>query len=232
MLILGLDTSTLVAGLALVKDHKLISKYCFRVRTSLSQELLPSINLILNNSRLNQHDLGSIAVASGPGSFTGLRIGIATAKSLSLALHIPVFGVPTFDAMVYTLPKLPYDICPMIDAKKKEIFAAVYRWEEEGKKKVIPEMATSPQALCAMIKDKTLFLGNGLEVFKDLILTSLGELAIPWPMVPDFTAEGVALLGSCLHKRGYSSQLISLKPAYFRRSEAEIKREERIKPLC
>ena len=229
MLTLGLDTSTLVAGLALVEDDKLITKYYYRIKTSLSQELLPSIDLFLRESRLNLHDIDSIAVTSGPGSFTGLRIGIATAKSMSFALRIPVFGVPTLEAMVYPLPDLPYPICPILDAKKQEVYAAVFKGGQGAKEKIISDMVVNPKELCRLIRNKTVFLGSGLEVYQELIEALLGELAIPWSMEPDLIAEGVALLGSQWFNDGFSSQLISLKPNYIRRSQAEIAWEERFK---
>ncbi len=229
MLILGLDTSTFAIGLSLVEDGQLISKYYKQINISLSQELLPSINLILSNSRLNIHDIGCVAVAIGPGSFTGLRIGIGTAKALALALQIQVFGVPTLEAMVYPLPDLKYDLCPIIDARKKEVYAAIFRRGERDIIRIVPDMIVKPIELCKMIENRTVFFGNGTEMYGELLATSLGGLAVLW-RGNDLTSEGVALAGFDLVKRGHSSELMLIKPLYLRRSEAEIKWEEKNKP--
>ncbi|MBI4594828.1 MAG: tRNA (adenosine(37)-N6)-threonylcarbamoyltransferase complex dimerization subunit type 1 TsaB, partial [Candidatus Tectomicrobia bacterium] len=198
-------------------------------KISLSQELLPSINLILSNSGLNIHDICCLAVATGPGSFTGLRIGICTAKALALALQIPIFGVSTLEAMVYPLPDLKYDLCPIIDARKKELYAAIFQRREGKITRMVSEAIVRPSELCKMIENPTIFLGNGLETYGQLLTSSLGELAVIWK-INDLTSEGAALAGFDLVKRGHSSELMVIKPLYLRRSEAEIKWEEKHNP--
>ena len=132
MKILALDSSGLVASVALLQDETLVAEYTMNYKKTHSQTLLPMLDEIKKAVDLDLETLDAIAVAAGPGSFTGLRIGSATAKGLGLALNKPLIAVPTLEALAYNLYDTPEDtpICPIMDARRKQVYTGMYAFKD------------------------------------------------------------------------------------------------------
>lgn len=154
MRVLGLDSATLVAGVAVVDEKRVIMEGFLQTRRVHSERLLPLLDTWLREAELKLEHLDGIAVTSGPGSFTGLRIGISTAKGLAQVLGIPLVGVPTLDALALNLAGSAGLVCPILDARKGEIYTALYRSPHPGQLCRLTEyLAVAPSTLCSWLKE-------------------------------------------------------------------------------
>jgi len=181
MKLLVLDSSGLVASVALIEDDRLIAEYTTGNKLTHSQTLLPMLNEVIKRTSFEMEDIDAIAVAKGPGSFTGLRIGAATAKGLGLALNKPIVPVPTVDGLAYQLFGTSKIICPMMDARRKQVYTGFYRFEG-GEMKVLKEQcAQSVEDTLDQLRkynESVIFLGDGVPVYHDEIMEKMGESAI------------------------------------------------------
>ncbi len=232
MRILALDTSTLTGSIALVEapldadedsSEKVLAEYTARIETTHSERLMPAIQRLLADAGLTIREVQGIALALGPGSFTGLRIGAATVKGLAYALKVPVAGVPTLDALAQNARFAEGQVCALLDARKKEVYAAFFRGDGTRLEKISPDRVLSPDELCRRIVEKTLFLGDGWQVYSGIFRERLGALARSVP--PEYSlprAVHVARLAIPKFRDGEILDLFSFTPTYIRRSEAEI----------
>jgi len=234
MLILALETSTLTSSVALVeaplredasfRGEKVLAEYTLNLPGTHSERLMPAIDRLLQEASLSVNEIQGIALALGPGSFTGLRIGVSTAKGLAYALRVPVAGVPTLDALAQNFRFASSSICPVLDARKKEVYAALFRGDGEGNlRKISEDWVLPPEKLCSRISEKTIFLGNGVEVYEETFKKKLGPHALFAP--PELSlprAAHVARLSLAKFKNGLTLDVFSFTPIYIRRSEAEI----------
>ncbi len=234
MMLLAMETSALTGSLALVEaflqgdgqspDLKVIAESTVNLPSTHSERLMPSLNRLLQDASLTIRDVQGIALALGPGSFTGLRIGVSTVKGLAYALKVPVVGVSSLDALAQNLRFSSLQVCPVLDARKKEVYAALFRGDGEGHlEKMGKDRVLPPEDLALQIVEKTLFLGNGLETYGELFRRKLGPKAILAP--PEFSlprAVNVARLSLEEFQKGRTLDVFSFAPAYLRRSEAEI----------
>ncbi len=239
MLILAVETSTLAGSIALVEVPlegnfpspaiKILGEYTLHSSLTHSERLMPAIDRLLGDTFFTIHQVQGMALAIGPGSFTGLRIGVATVKGLAFALGVPVAGVPTLDALAQNVRYTQGWVCPILDARKKEVYAALFRGDGAGElTRVSEDWVLSPEDLCLRIPERTVFLGSGVEVYGKTIQERLSSRAIFAP--PEFAlprAVHVAKLAVPLFQRGETLDLFSFTPTYIRRSEAEIHREIR-----
>ncbi len=227
MKVLGIDTSTSCGSVGLVDNGEVISDYLLNIPATHSQRLLSVIELVLQEASCPIESLGGWAIALGPGSFTGLRIGVSTVKGLAFATGKPVAGVSTLDALAHQIAPTPYLICPILDARKKEVYAAFYRYEKTLIERQSDYQAIRPEDLVRRIKEQTIFVGDGAKTYKDLLLSSLPSLAF-FPSAPLHLSHGsmVAKLGSELLERGECLDLATFAPIYVRPSEAEAKWQE------
>jgi len=226
MRILGLDTATLCGSLGIIDDDEVVAEYALRREETLSARLLPAIQTLLAEARLDLREIDGIAVSLGPGSFTGLRVGLSAVKGLALATQKPVAGIPTLDALAYNLPFTPYQICPLLDARKGQIYTALYKNRAGGfLEQVTPYQVLSPAALIEAIPhQETVFLGDGVEVCRELITQRLAEKAFFAPLHLGFLrGTTVAELGLKRLGRGESDDISALVPIYVRPSDAELK---------
>jgi tRNA threonylcarbamoyladenosine biosynthesis protein TsaB len=226
MKVLGLDTSTSCASLGIIDDNAVVADYALHREETLSAGLVPAIHDLLAVARLDLNDIDGIAVSLGPGSFTGLRVGLSVVKGLALAVERPVAGIPTLDALACNLPFTPYLICPLLDARKGEIYTALYKNGAGGHlEQLTPYQALSPSALIEGIPpQETVFLGNGVEICRELITQRLAEKAFFAPLHLGFLrGSTVAELGRQRLARGERDDISSLVPIYVRPSDAEIK---------
>jgi len=229
MKVLGIDTSTSRGGVGLIDDDEVISEYLLKSPVTHSERLLAAIEIVLKESHLTPQDLDGWAVSLGPGSFTGLRIGLSAVKGLAFATEKPVAGVPTLDALASQIAPTPYLICPMLDARKKEIYAAFYRYGEEDRLKRLSAYQTiKPEDLIKRVEEKTIFLGEGVRTYRDDLRKALPSLAIflsaPFNLLHGST---VARLGAERLRKKEAADLATLTPIYVRPSEAELKWREK-----
>jgi len=226
--ILGIDTSTSCGSIGLMDDEKVISDYLLDIPVTHSERLLGAIELVLREARCPIETLDGWAISLGPGSFTGLRIGVSTVKGLAFATGKPVVGVSTLDVLASQIPPTTYLICPILDARKKEVYAAFYRYGEGNSlKRLSAHLAIRPDDLAEKIKEQTIFLGNGVKTYREFLLSILPSLVI-FPPAPLHLSHGstVAKLGYELLKKGESLDISAFAPIYVRPSEAEIKWQE------
>ena len=173
MRILALDSSGLVASVAIVEEEQTVAEYTVNYKKTHSQTLLPMLDEIVKMTDMDLQTIDAIAVAGGPGSFTGLRIGSATAKGLGLALNKPLIHIPTLEGMAYNLYGSSAVVCPIMDARRKQVYTGIYRFTE-GKLEVLEEqMAIAVDELIQKLNEmgeETVFLGDGVPVYADLSL--------------------------------------------------------------
>lgn len=227
MKVLGIDTSTPCGSIGLIHGQDIISEYILNVSVTHSERLLGAIDLVLRRAGCALDDLDGFAISLGPGSFTGVRIGVSTVKGLAYAVQKPVVGVSTLDVLASQVSPTPYLICPIIDARKGEVYSAFYRYEESDRPKRLSEFqALRPEVLSRMLNERTIFLGDGVKAYGDDLRKWLKSFAIfssPTLHIPHGSA--VARLGVELLLRGEVLNLATFIPLYVRRSEAEIKWE-------
>jgi len=228
MKVLGLDTSTSCGSVGLVKNGEVISEYILNVPATHSQRILAAIELVLQESCCPIEQIDTWSIALGPGSFTGLRIGVSTIKGLAFATGKPVTGVSTLDVLASQISPAPYLICPLLDARKQEVYAAFYRFEKNTMNRLSDYQAIKPEDLVKSIKEQTIFVGEGAKNYREFLLKSLSSLAL-FPPAPFHLAHGsvVAKLGFELLEKGESLDLSTFAPIYVRPSEAEIKWQEK-----
>ena len=239
MRILGLDSSGLVASVAVVEDDgknsNLLAEYTVNYKKTHSQTLLPMLDEIVRMTELDPDTIDAIAVAAGPGSFTGLRIGSATAKGLGLAWNKPLVSIPTVDALAYNLYGTDSVICPLMDARRNQVYTGIYEFHE-GKLSVIePQMAVGieeiARKLCALER-KVIFLGDGVPVFREALTERLmagREISFAPAHLNKQRAGAVAALAVSYVREGRTESAAAHRPDYLRLSQADRERAEREK---
>ena len=230
MRILALDSSGLVATVAILEDEQTIAEYTVNYKKTHSQTLLPMLDEVVKMTEFDLSTVDAIAVAGGPGSFTGLRIGSATAKGLGLALNKPLIHIPTVDGMAYQLFGKQGLICPMMDARRNQVYTGIYRFENDF---VIVEeqMAISVQELIEKLNaygEKVTFLGDGVPVYKEQLKEGLQvEFAFAPAHMNRQSAASVGALGMKYFAEGKVESAREHQPDYLRLSQAERERAEK-----
>lgn len=234
MKILGLDSSGLVASVAVVENDVLLAEYTTDYKKTHSQTLLPMLEELRNMIELDLDTIDAIAIASGPGSFTGLRIGSATAKGLGLALDKPVVEVPTLEGLAWNLWGTDHLVCPLMDARRNQVYAAAYEFLAEGADfrllTVIEQMPIDIEELVWKInalQRRVIFLGDGLPVYLPVIQELI---EVPFQLAPAGCnrqrAANVAALGAIYYARGRTVEAAMHQPSYLRKSQAEREAEQ------
>ncbi len=224
MIVLGIESSSTQGGVALVGEEGVIAEYVLSVEATYAERLMPAIDRVLQDARMTILEVEGLAVSIGPGSFTGLRIGLSTVKGLALATGKPVVGVPTLQALAWSLPYCRYPLCPILDARKKEVYCALFEYRDAQLVCLMEDSALSPQALVARISQATLFIGDGWRVYQAFLRQALGALAIPPPASRGASPAAVADLGRRRLLQGEKNPVEELVARYIRPSEAELKR--------
>src|SRR5438876_6200983 len=164
MRVLAVETSTLAGGAALLDGGLVVGEYTLDISLTHSERLMGTIDRLLTDAGWTVHDLEGLAVSVGPGSFTGLRIGLSTVKGLALALTIPIAAVPTLDAMAAALPFAELPVCPVIDARKGEVYASLYRWDDDGMRREWDYLAVPPKTLAARLIEPVVLVGDAAHL--------------------------------------------------------------------
>lgn len=237
MKILALDSSGLVASVAVMEDDTLTAEFSIQYKKTHSQTLLPMMDEIKGMIDLELASLDAVAVSAGPGSFTGLRIGSATAKGLGLALDIPLIEVPTLEGLAYNLYGCNGYICPIMDARRGQVYTGVYEFIKEGRpdgyimRTVKEQSALSIEGIAKILNDlgkEVIFLGDGAPVFRDRLpeLMKTAYSFAPAHMNRQ-RAASVASLAGVYYKEGKTVPAAEHVPVYLRMSQAERERGEK-----
>ena len=222
MKLLTIDTSTTVCSVALSCDGELIAEYLVNQGGTLTSRILGCVDTVLRGVGLTVDDLDGFGVALGPGSFTGLRVGIATVKGLALASGKPVAGFSSLAMLAMNLPWAAHPVCPMFDARKKEVYAGLYECRDLPLA-LAPDSVVSPEVYLDKITGPVIFIGEGAVRYRALISDCLGEKALFAPFTAHLPrASAGALLVADAFARGETVPLALLLPAYIRPSEAEL----------
>lgn len=229
MKILGLDTSGLVAGVAVVENDILVGEFTTDYKKTHSQTLLPMLDGLREMIDLDLESLDAIAVASGPGSFTGLRIGSATAKGLGLALSKPLVEVPTLAGLAWNLWGTSHVVCPLMDARRNQVYTAAYAFQSAGEgmrmETLVPGQPMDIACICGRLNEigrSVIFLGDGEPVYHSILEE---QVQVPFLVAPAGCnrqrAASIAALGSLYFAEGKAVDAAMHQPEYFRKSQAE-----------
>jgi len=225
MLVLAFDTSTSRGSLALVADDRLLAEYTLESPASYLNRLLVGIEQLFVDTGRSLREVGLIVVSAGPGNFTGLRLGLATAKGLALAQGCPVVAVNTLDALAANFPWSALPVAAVLDAKKQEVYAAFYLSQDGAAVRQGDYLLLRPAALSAYIQAPTILTGPGVERYGTVFQEVLGARAVlPPPELRLVRASVLARLGQACLAAGQVPDLDRLTPFYLRPADAEIKR--------
>lgn len=238
MNLLAIDASGVAGSVAYLKEGKLAGEYYFCDKLTHSQTIMPMLEHMKSLIQIDLKEVDAVAVTSGPGSFTGLRIGVTAAKALALALEVPIVGVPTLDVMAQAIPFTEHYICPIMDARRNQVYTALYQWQNGKLKRLSDYMAIDlteyAHSLKTQREGKIIFLGDGVQVYKEALVEVLGKEKVLF--APSFCnlqhASVLAAVAEQLYKEGKSEDPSTFVPMYLRKSQAEREKEEREKHGC
>ena len=241
MKILALDSSGLVASVALLENDNLVAEFTVNNKKTHSQTLLPMLDEVVKAAGIELDTVDAIAIAAGPGSFTGLRIGAATVKGLSLALDKPIIPVPTLEGLAYNFWGSDRLICPIMDARRNQVYTGIYEFckaeaeagscEQQLVMQCVKDQCASPvdelvDELNRLGREVT-FLGDGVPVYRRQITEGM---KVPFSFAPAANnrqrAASVASLGAIYYAQGKTVTAAEHEPEYLRKSQAEREREE------
>jgi tRNA threonylcarbamoyladenosine biosynthesis protein TsaB len=223
MKLLAVESATLSGGVALLDGDRLLGEITLNIAITHSERLMSAVDRLLADCGLAPADLDGLAVSVGPGSFTGLRVGLATVKALAMALDVPVAPVPTLDALAARLPFADAPVCPILDARKGEVYLSLYRWSGDRVAREWDYLALAPEAAVARLEPPVILLGDGVEACRPW-LDRLGAGVRVAPAAQRLpSAAAVAGLGLAVLAAGGGVSAEALAPLYLRPSEAELK---------
>jgi len=223
--VLAVDTSSNVATAAVIDNTKLLGEYMLNHGKTHSQKLMPMIQGLMQSLDLQPGDIDIYAASSGPGSFTGLRIGITSIKAMAYAAQKPVVSVPALDALAYNIPVTEALICPIMDARNNQVYTAIYKWEKNMQVKLTEYMGVHISELVEIAAGKNqrvVFLGDGLGVHRAFLKTQLEERCeFPQDNLILQRASSVAILAGIKASMGMLESCFDMVPFYLRKSQAE-----------
>lgn len=231
MIILSIDSSTPVAGIAVSDGMQLLGEITLNTKNTHSEKLMPLVKHLLDELTLSVNDLDAIAVTQGPGSFTGLRIGMATAKGLAQGAGKKLIAVPTLDCLAQNLLHYPGIICPIMNAQKKQVYTAIYRSGRDKLERLSDYQAIAVEQLAAQLKElkeDIWFVGDGVAAFADMFQELLGDacrFADGHNILP--RAGALAMLAAERASEERFDDLYQAELIYIRKSEAEVQWEAR-----
>ena len=224
MKVLSVDTSSLVATCAVVDEEKVLGEYTLNQDMTHSERLIPMIKVVMDSLGLEPKDIDLFAAASGPGSFTGLRIGLATIKGLAHVADKPVLGISTLEALAFNIPWGEV-VIPIMDARRDRVFTGIYSWENGELVDVLKPTILEIDELLDFIDanyEEVMFNGDGTNVFKERIVNRLGEKALFAPISSNMAkASSVGELALLKWKEGNKDNYFELVPDYLRESQAQ-----------
>lgn len=223
MKVLGIDTSSIMTTCAVIDGEKLLGEYSLNQDMSHSEKLVPMIKEVLDNLNLKIEDIDLFAVSVGPGSFTGLRIGVATIKGFAHLYDKDIIGVSTLEALAYNLSQRDI-IVPMLDARRNRVYTGIYEWKQDGLKNILEDTALEIEELIHILKDyESIYVnGQGSLVYRDKLIESLGD-KIKFSTIGNNEARGSSIceLARKKYLEGKRDDYFTLSPDYLRPSQAE-----------
>lgn len=228
MYILGIETSTKTGSVAIVSEQSVIAQYSLNLEVTHSERLMSTVDRVLTDTGFTPARMDGFAVAIGPGSFTGLRIGVSTVKGLALALDKPVAAVPTLKALAWNLPYAAHPVCPMLDARKNEVYAALYVCEGKTRTQTMEEAVVPLERLADLLQGRIIFTGEASHLYRGDLERLFAERALFAPsaaLLP--SAAAVAEIGLAMIAAGSVADPDGLAPLYVRKPEAEAAWEKR-----
>lgn len=233
MIVLAVETATMNGGIAIAGEGGLIAELRLNVKTTHSERLLPGIDYLLKQAGLELDQIDILAASRGPGSFTGLRVGTALVKGLAFASGgaKKVVAVPTLEAFVWHFPFSCFPVCPLLDARKGELYGGIFLWKDGSFERTVQEAVLPPGEWITLARDvlgqghdKIILMGEGATIYGDEFRGALGGQALfaPPPLMSP-SAANVALVGAQMAGKGLFANPEALAPFYIRKSEAELK---------
>lgn len=232
MKILAVDTSTSAATAAITEDGRLISEYVLNINRAHSQKIMSIIDELFSMSGVKPADIDLYACSSGPGSFTGLRIGASIIKGMAQTFGKPVAAVPTLDSLAYNLYNCTGLVCPILDAQREMVYSNLYSWEK-GRLVKVEDLRVIPiEDLIELIREKsvpTTFLGDGVALFRGNLEKGLKEyyVAPADSLLP--RASSCAALAEDMYEKGLTCTYDTFRLTYIRKSQAEVEYEKKQK---
>ena len=225
MKILALDSTAIAASVALCEDGELLGEYTVRNGNTHSQTLLPMVESLLSFFEITTDDIDLFAASAGPGSFTGVRIGAATVKGLAFGTQKPCLGVSTLEALAYNLIGQNGLICPVMNARRKQVYTALFRCKDGQLERLLPDSALAITELDELLRDypnEPLYLcGDGYDITVELLTHPI----TPTPeRLRHQSAFSVAQVARVLHQSGIQTTDVEMAPSYLRPSQAERER--------
>ena len=227
MKILAADTSTSINTVAVCDDGRVLAEIIVECGRSHSERLIDTVDWVLAEAGLKIEDMDALAISVGPGSFTGVRVGVATWKGLALGARLPLAPVPTLDAMTRLGAFREGLLCPLLDARMREVFGAVYRFTNGRREKLTPDRVCPVDSLLDEIDGDAVFLGNGVELYRERILERRPGAAFAPAICSVPRASAVAAEARALIEQGVCTDAALVSPVYLRKSQAEMNRARR-----
>jgi len=220
MLIIGLDTTSQSGSVSLINENKILGECLFNVGPRHSENVVSSLEWLLDTLNVEKNDIEAVAVSIGPGSFTSVRVGVTIAKSLAYSMKIKIVGISSLEVLAMNIPRTEKSICTLLDAKRDEVYSAVYKYSNDVLTIKRDEKVESIESLLSDINEPTVFVGDGSVIYKEELLSSNNAL-----MVSDnfniIRSSNCALLGSVKLRDGYSDDVMGLVPNYLRKTDVE-----------
>ncbi|MBW2192224.1 MAG: tRNA (adenosine(37)-N6)-threonylcarbamoyltransferase complex dimerization subunit type 1 TsaB [Deltaproteobacteria bacterium] len=223
MKILAVDTATKSCSVAMVEKASLLAEVTMIREQTHSKHLMEMIRTVVDLSGLSLGKVDGYAVSRGPGTFTGVRIGVSSLKGLAAASGKPVVGISSLDALAMQASLSPYLVCPLLDARRGEVYCSRYRFQNGKMMKETKENVLPPEIAIHDIKEPCLFVGNGARLYRAEIMDIMGDLAVFAPVFQNtIRASTIAYLSSDRFENGDTDDVGTLSPQYIRKSDAEI----------
>jgi len=223
MKVLGIDTSGYANAIGVIDGDRILADFTFETRTDSLEKIVSNIDFALKKANLTLEDLQGFGVGLGPGSWTGIRIGVTVGKILAYSTKKPIFGVPTLEVLAYSARNIPSTICSIISAGTKDtVYAAFYRAKNGAVTRVSEYYVGDIRGLLKMSKEPTVFIGSGAKLYSKLIGQAIGPAQIDVEAMGDVPkGSTVALLAATHLERGESDDILSLTPLYLKESTAQ-----------
>jgi tRNA threonylcarbamoyladenosine biosynthesis protein TsaB len=226
MKVVGIETSGSIGSVAACDGNTVVGRQTFGKASNHGKEIVSSLETVFNEVKWKPEDIDLIAVSIGPGSYTGLRIGVTCAKTLAYGLGKPVIDVPTLDVLAGNIKDDVKHICPVIDAKRKRVYACIYSRNNSKNKRTTDFLIITPGELKDILPESTLIFGDGVAPYKEIFAQM--KVTIIEDEKPGIAeAVDVARLGLERYEQGERCEINELVPLYLRKSEAEEKLQER-----
>lgn len=225
VIILGLDTAGQSGSVALVDETQILVSFYLCQAPTLSSHLLRLVDVVCAQAGCRVDDLGGLAVSLGPGGFTSLRVGLATAQGLAMATGKPLVGCSAFEALVAGAEGWQGAICPVLEARRGQVYAAFYQRQGAAMHEIIPGMVTTPDMLCTLVTERTLFVGSGVRTYGAVFTATLGAQAVCLEGAPEGgLAASVARVGHGRLGATTPTAWPALTPLYIRAADARLPR--------